>query len=274
MGSPRHSTATLALGLLISVAAHIAAGLALVTIPPSPAPPTPPDPPHDRPPLGIDRSRHVTLTWVGFEEPTPHQATESETEQSQETPHAGTPSRRPEPSPASAPADAQPAPSRHSEPADAAPRPVTPEQIAPEEPVPEATEPSESTPAARSDAGAPGIESDRETVATSVNDPMEIDPGEPAAREGLRLITRYIKWPETLIARPRNPVVEVWFGADGRPKDVRYARDPESGRVLDTGSDEVDEILRTEIYRWRGEGHAIDDLRGGDRLRVALRILM
>jgi len=279
MGPYKRSTATLTLGLLLSAAAHLGAGLALLALPPRPERLLRAEPPEDRTPLGIDRSRHVTLTWVGFEEPTPHEARKSETVQSQETPNAGAPTARPEPGPAPPENEAQPAPTERAEPVDAAPRPDALSQPAPEDaqdepPAERQPDPAPPTPAATPDTGLPGIESDRETVATSVDDPMEIDPGKPAAREGLRIITRYIKWPETLVGRPRSPVVEVWFGTDGKPKDVRYARDPESGRVLDTGSHDIDEILRTEIYRWRAEGDAIDDLGAGERLKIVLRILM
>lgn len=99
----------LAAGFVLSLALHLLVGLGLVaaiarpdaadepgtTPPPPAAPPSPPRP-------GIDESARVTIDWLGFADPTEHEAPRSTSEQSALDPEAGAPASPPPPVPPAA----------------------------------------------------------------------------------------------------------------------------------------------------------------------------
>lgn len=78
-----------------------------------------------------------------------------------------------------------------------------------------------------------------------------------------------------ILTTPRDPVVLIAFGPDGRVTRAVFAVD-ETGKRLDAGSSSVDEPLLDAIYRWRAKGARIDELaRSGDpeaRVEIRMRI--
>lgn len=76
----------LLLGVAISLFAHLAAAGVLAVggerLPVVGIPPTPP-PEEERLRLGIERSEASTITWLGFEDPTPHEAPQADLEQAE-----------------------------------------------------------------------------------------------------------------------------------------------------------------------------------------------
>ncbi|MDX2118899.1 MAG: hypothetical protein SFY96_12020 [Planctomycetota bacterium] len=123
-----------------------------------------------------------------------------------------------------------------------------------------ATQPaSPTTPAAGMQGSAkatPGNKSDRESDAASKKGPLEVRPGKPAAGQGLEIQTVRPQWSITtrLTAVPRNPMVRIVFGPDGKVKTAGFL----TGQ--DTGSPDIDGPLLDAIYRWTAKGKAIDEL--------------
>jgi hypothetical protein len=141
---------------------------------PSPPRPLPED---ERMRLGIERSEHATINWLGFSDPTPHKALPSEVEQAAlSIAPIGVPN---EPSPAEASEANEPTP-----PADA---PETPPVEIPTEQPAETTEPTEPAPSG----GASVIEllpaddpltlAEREPGAEFLPEPVQIRPEETTA---------------------------------------------------------------------------------------------
>lgn len=279
--------------------------------------------------LGIERSRAVTLTWLGFEEPEPHFAPLSETEQAAMTPTPGSPGEPgtpglPAPSPSPSPtelAEAAPPEARPSESAPAetpeegageataavpiepdahfldadillptakpspalrqpAARPSDnpePERESPETPPAPATPPVPSGGGGGGEGGEPGEPSDRASDAVSNEPTLVVEPGRPAAAEGLEILTDHIRWRrvDQHLAMPRNPTIAITFGPDGRPSLVEFVPDARGIRQS-TGHRNVDETLINGVYRWRAQGARIDHLRrhGGPEVRIVLRILL
>ncbi|GAB4384109.1 MAG: hypothetical protein Kow0022_05710 [Phycisphaerales bacterium] len=292
-----------------SLGIHLLAGLAITspwlrapsafdrhaTIKPPPGlTPTPPR-------VGIERSRAVTVTWVGFETPTEHEARESEVEQAALTPASGfaelaaadpappaPPSERAgsaEPTPAELP------PSRPSIPMDA----LAPVAIAPPtqmqtdtleagpasssaaEPRVQRDEPAApATPATPSQvrSGRPGIEDQRESDAAARQKPLKYTPGKPIAAEGIEITTVRPDFGTAvrMLANPQDPLVIIEFRSDGHVQRARFAR---SGtRVLGTGNPYVDGAILDAIYRWTARGAAIDALPEGQTLTYTVQLLL
>jgi hypothetical protein len=262
--------------------------------------------------LGIDRSQHSTVTWIGYREYQEHLAPRSLVEQAAFTPTPG-PGAVPEESPPPAPL-ALPAPSHAPAPAAAlaspAPAPVptpsppavpatplvplaTPSTLAvtgpaapahdappppapalpvPQPPAPQPTAPQLPAPAATTapPAGAPGDRADLESDATSLLDvPLDrIRAGRPLAARGLEIKTRRPEFTTLLrlTAAPGNPLVEIAFGPDGRPRSA----------VLLHGSGDVriDDAILSSLYRWRASGEALRELAEGETADVRIRILL
>ncbi len=130
---------------------------------------------------------------------------------------------------------------------------------------PAPTPPATSAPqTAASDAGSanatPGNKADREADAASKKGPIEVRPGKPAAGQGLEIQTVRPKWSITvqLTSVPKNPMVRIVFGPDGKVKNAAFVLGQ------DTGSAEVDGPLLDAIYRWTAKGKAIDQLPKND----------
>ena len=343
-------------GLFVSIALHAMAALALVwTGQPghdaaSIADASRQDSKRDRVQLGIERSSHVTVSWLGFEEPTPHRVpVRAEAEQAalstavrgdRRTPErassaaaassaasasATEPSLAPPPpvrssvatprldvpSPAIAQREASPeteilsaAEGRAGErPSEVRPTPEAPEaaerearldplevelpkvelpkvepaEVEQAEAEADATEQEATTPADGGAADEDGLPSDREATPASDEEPISVEPGKPAAAEGVEIRTVRPEFSATarvFFSRygRREAVVEIAFGPDGRVKSAEFARD--EGRSLRTGVPEIDRSLLDAVYRWRASGERLDELGDSERLELVMRVVL
>ncbi len=241
----------------------------------------------DRTPLGIDRSDATTITWIGFEEPTPNEARRSTIEQAAQEIGGGRPAapaiRRVLREAQERATDAARGAIRAME---RAAREIELASAARDAPAVERdrteTEPAgeprdgDAAEAARVDpapvaraAERPG-NADRQADAVSIEEPVEIEWGRPIAAEGLEILTRK-KGPNysayTRVAtRPDPPLVEISFDPDGRVAYVEFVRS--------SGVADVDRPLKDAIYAWGARGERIDALGPGEVVKVRLRILI
>jgi hypothetical protein len=291
----------------LSVSIHLLLGAAWIIHPPRL---NPSDNPNKAQPIirfGIDQSQHQTIAWLGFIDPTPNEAALSTIDQSALSPEVAQPSQSARPAaPASAAvmrraieaqAVAQASLGRwlsqgqftviqllesavqaaqDPQPQQAGQQPADPAQ--PQENASESSEttpneptPAESTPPA--DPVPPAIESPKESDAASRDKPLEYHNGKVASREGLDIKTVKPKWTDStlLTANPRNPLVRVEFGSDGKVKRATF-------EGTGSGDEAVDQTLLNAIYAWTATGVEIDDLKATDpkgvvaaRIRIRLR---
>jgi hypothetical protein len=125
----------------------------------------------------------------------------------------------------------------------------------------EVSPPSEPGTSGGSPESAPdALPSEKEAGATSREQPIDWAPGRPAAAEGLDITTVDPRWTiaTRLSALPRNPVVRLDFGKDGRVRKAEFL--PE----LDTGYRDVDGPLLDALYRWTAKGEALAKLPPGE----------
>lgn len=315
MATPARSNPVLGAGLAFSLLAHAVAGLALATawqwdgggdplLLEAPSEDSERRE-HERPPvrLGIERSRAVTMTWLGFEVPTEHAARQSEVEQSAMSPSPA-PARDPAPAPEVAEASdpsaesaarparvviavrslAQSIGERAAEVAQIAESAIAvgleeAAALALDAATQESETAASATPAEPESVagGAPGEEEPKESPATSLDQAIRVVPGKVAAGQGLEIFTQRPRWPLTTLAlrAPRNPVLRITFGPGGRVVDARFAK--EGSRELSTGFSDVDEPLLTAVYRWTARGKALDELPAEDPeagVTVNLRIIL
>lgn len=115
-----------------------------------------------------------------------------------------------------------------------------------------------------------GDASDRESDATSVIEvPREVwRAGRPLAARGLELQTvRPVLTELTqLTARFGNPLVEIRFGRNGRPRSATI--------IESSGDRRVDEPILDSLYRWRARGARLGELEGEATEDVRLRIIL
>lgn len=295
----------LVLGGILSLLLHGTAGLFLggwslrkPTIPPAPLlnEPEARRPVEQR--LGLEKSRNVTINWLGFEQPTEHSAPEADVEQAELTREpTGTPAETPAPSPPRETAQQQPEEPSETKTAHPAATPAAvveatagavaaagewlvrlPTEVAklaamidppapqPVEPDAPSEPPTEHTPTVASPTPSPaptgddGLASQKDADATAFEQTLEVRPGQPAAAEGLQINTVRPRWRYTtlLTASPRNPTVLITFGRDGRVKRAEFA--VRGGKVLHSGERDVDEPLLNAIYQWTAAGKAIEAL--------------
>lgn len=111
-------------------------------------------------------------------------------------------------------------------------------------------------PAAGSLTGTPGVRADDESVARSATDPIVVRPGKPVARKGLNIKTSYARFsPSTIVlSRPRNPLVRLTFGRDGKMRRAEFV-DGET-----TGSLDADKTLLDSLHRWSASGKDLERL--------------
>ncbi|MEM0984354.1 MAG: hypothetical protein AAGI17_10435 [Planctomycetota bacterium] len=152
-----------------------------------------------------------------------------------------------------------------------------------EQPEPAPPKPNDSAPEApaqdTTDGGSDdqtGIPSDRESTPTSIDREIEVEPGKPAAAEGLQISTVRPRFSTTALSLYRqrgrpSVVVEIRFGSDGRVKLAEFAR-RDDGQPLRTGLPAIDQSLLDAVYRWRAAGERIDALDTDDRLDLRMRI--
>ncbi|MDQ7012765.1 MAG: hypothetical protein Q9O74_02575 [Planctomycetota bacterium] len=142
----------------------------------------------------------------------------------------------------------------------------------------EARESAESAAAASGAPPLPGeprdaIASEKESDATSRERIVEWEPGRPPAVEGLDITTVRPRWTVTtkITAVPRNPVVRMEFGKDG--KVVRAAYLEKQG----SGYPNVDGPLLDAIYAWTAKGEALEALAADDPddvVSITMRIIL
>lgn len=108
--------------------------------------------------------------------------------------------------------------------------------------------------------GTPGIASDAESDASSIKEALEYRLGKPLAGKGLRIRTVRPVWSVTtrLTASPRNPVVRVVFGRDGRVIEAKFVAGQE------TGYPDVDAPILHAVHRWTASGEALTKLPAND----------
>lgn len=114
-------------------------------------------------------------------------------------------------------------------------------------------------------AGVPGLMSDKEAAGTSLLDPIQWRVnGQVLAAEGLEITPKAPQWDFVTRAtqRPRDPVVQIKFGRDGRVKKAWFVR--QGDRILNAGAPSVDEPIMHAIYRWRAKGERLTKLSAAD----------
>jgi TonB family protein len=254
--------------------------------------------PHENAPpprvrLGVERSRQMTLTWLGFEEPTPHAAEVSSVDQAALTPTPGEQAPAAEPDAAQAGAAESPAevaqgrdPAEVAADFEAAVRPVieqvrqvglmalaaaqrAAEREAADREAAEAAARAEAE--ARVEAGDSGERSPSEADAASRERVVDVTPGRPAAAEGLQITTVRPNWSAVTrrYTRPGNPVVRIVFGRDGRVIEASITRS--------SGYSAVDGPLLDAIYSWTAQGEALEGLPENDPkagVTINMRVLL
>lgn len=105
-----------------------------------------------------------------------------------------------------------------------------------------------------------GEASDRESDASSRVPDFSVKPGKVMAGVGIQVKTVRPRWSTTtrLTVSPKNPVIEVMFGSDGRVAKARFLK----GRK--TGYKEVDGPLLDSVYRWTATGKKLEEATGPD----------
>ena len=231
--------------------------------------------------LGIERSPHRTIAWLGFIDPSEHLAPDREVEQSALSPLPPA-ALVADPAAARSAAVARllsematragPAIDRWYEPrrealiailqAAAGVLQAQAAELEPGEPVVVQVPPV-----------TPAIESPKEADASAKDEPLEYRNGRVAAGEGLDITTVRPRWALStrITASPGNPVVIVEFARDGRVRSAVF-------EGLGSGFDSVDGPLLDAIYAWRAKGERLEALPQDDpdavltvRIRVHLR---
>ena len=115
-----------------------------------------------------------------------------------------------------------------------------------------------------------GTLSNRESDATSIIDvPMkDWQNGKPLARRGLTLTTVKPKLTSLnyIDGVSFNPIVEIVMGRDGVPQHVVVSRS--------CGNPGVNEAIRSALYKWRGVGKQLEQLKPGQTVTIRIRLLM
>lgn len=263
---------TLLLGLALSTAVHVgfwATASGFVRNSHSRADSTsvsearPPTPPKVR--LGIDHSDAATMSWLGFEEATEHAAEFSAVDQSAMTPLPGSSGESP----------AAPAPVLTQ------PTPKTPPELTStdagrlNESLAQLNSPAAPKAATGGAPGNPGLAASKESGATSTKKAPAVRLGKVVAAEGLDIQTKSPRWSYTTmqLRMPRNPVVEITFGPDGKVLRAGFAS--EGGATMDTGFADVDQPLLSAIYSWTARGEKLRDLtRETGEVTVRITVLL
>lgn len=167
------------------------------------------------------------------------------------TPGRHTPDTRPT-DPAAAPRD-QPTPPGET--------PQQPNDSPPLEPARESSPPAPSSgpaspavapvPAGQTPESTSGELSDRESEATTTKDVIRTFPGRPAAAQGVQIRTvrpRFSNY-TTITAAPRDAIVQIAFGPDGRVVEVTLVRS--------SGFADVDRPILDAVYNWTASGERI-----------------
>lgn len=231
--------------------------------------------------LGIERSPHRTIAWLGFIDPTEHLAPDREVEQSALSP---LPPAALVADPAAARSEAVarllnelaaragPALDRWYEPRREALIAILQAAAGALQAQAAESEPAEPV-VVQAPPVTPAIESPKEADASAKDEPLEYRNGRVAAGEGLDITTVRPRWALStrITASPGNPVVIVEFARDGRVRSAVF-------EGLGSGFESVDGPLLDAIYAWRARGERLEALPQDDpdavltvRIRVHLR---
>ena len=288
----------LGVGMAVSLAVHLGVGAFMALEPSADAAlvDVAPRPPVRLPPLTLGRSHseHKTLTWIGFEEPSPHEAAFAEFEQAAMDPNP----------PAPAPTTAAVAVA--VEPPVGAPRAMTAEQV--QQVIDQAErfaatlgrEFNSAASQARSSTralselmravGTPDMESgspdtpvetaqpqvspttdsgnaeEQESDGTSTTEPTKIQMGKPAVAQGLfiRTVRPSFRYITRATARPSDPVVKVEIRADGTVEHVHIERS--------SGNEHVDRAITDAVFMWTAEGDRLEMLGEDETTSILIRI--
>ncbi|MCH8269598.1 MAG: hypothetical protein IH985_00110 [Planctomycetes bacterium] len=231
--------------------------------------------------LGIERSPHRTIAWLGFIDPSEHLAPDREVEQSALSP---LPPAALVADPAAARSEAVarllnelaaragPALDRWYEPRREALIAILQAAAGALQAQAAESEPAEPV-VAQAPPVTPAIESPKEADASAKDEPLEYRNGRVAAGEGLDITTVRPRWALStrITASPGNPVVIVEFARDGRVRSAVF-------EGLGSGFESVDGPLLDAIYAWRARGERLEALPQDDpdavltvRIRVHLR---
>lgn len=279
MGHPRTNRLPIAVALLASALLHLGAAALLVA---SPAAGTRFDQGHASAEElavtpGIAASQAVTVSWIGFTEPTPHSAPEADSDQAQVSPDAGESARE-----MTQAAHASVEQARQA--AEQAAQDVR-ERVAPmlergavlaealhdqavvavrRQEAEEAAARAAQARAAReaAEGGRNALPDEREAAATSTQSEMVYQAGQPLAREGLEIVTvRPVFDAATRVldlrAARRQPVVAISFARDGSVRSVTFANGG-------TGIRSIDEPIKTAVFRWTARGSDLAALPADD----------
>lgn len=110
--------------------------------------------------------------------------------------------------------------------------------------------------------GQNGNGADRESDAFSKSDPVDVKPGQPLAGKGLAIKTVAPRFTTTTrqMIRPKNPVIRVTFGRDGKVIRAEYL----PGK--DAGHPDVSGPLRDAVLMWTAQGDELLTIPQGDPL--------
>ncbi len=238
--------------------------------------------------LGREHSMHDTLTWIGYEEPTPHEAPLAPVEQAAMSLTPPTPaSPRTEPSPAAMSAemveriqDTARQVEEWGRKFDAsAARMVEmltmlsdqqgekPEKDADEESTQgEVLAQHPNAKPQQSPTTDSGNAQEQESDGTSTTEPANIRMGKPATAQGLfiRTVRPTYGLVTRATARPADPVLEVEFLRDGSVEQVHIERS--------SGNEQVDRAIVDAVYMWTAEGERLGKLGEGETASIRIRI--
>ncbi|RMH31304.1 MAG: hypothetical protein D6692_00605, partial [Planctomycetota bacterium] len=99
----------------------------------------------------------------------------------------------------------------------------------------------------------------------------------PISGKGLEIKTVRPEWP-VLVRQsynPRNPVVVIRFGPDGKVKKAEFLRERDGSKG--SGYEPVDGPILDAVYRWTARGASIDNLDKSDpeaEVVVSIRIIL
>lgn len=115
-----------------------------------------------------------------------------------------------------------------------------------------------------------GDPAEKQSDATStVEVPLDqLKAGKPLANQGLELLPVKPEFSITtqLTVWPNNPLVEINFRANGKPKLASV--------VESSGDAIVDENILSSLYRWRARGKRLADLKADETIDVRIRIIL
>jgi len=148
--------------------------------------------------------------------------------------------------------------------------PAKPTEKPPQETKPKTPPQEPDKPGAPTEPSKPGEAAERESDATSIVEvPREqLHPGKPLAAAGLELRPQRPKFTNFMLvtAAPGNPVVEIRFQKNGKPKRARILKS--------SGDRRIDEAIENSLYRWRARGKPLRELEAGKTIPVQLKIIL